>query len=88
MKEDDDDQPTCSAGEGGTAPAGKDFNPSDLDQDAGAKSETPEPTREVPIGRPVSEADYSRLKRRARDEDLPAGKRHAQEDPAHHERDG
>ena len=88
MKKDEDEQPTSSAGQCGTAPAGKPFNPSDQDEDAGAPAESSGPTKAVPIGRPISEAEYSRLKQRARDEDLPAGGRHAQEDPAHRTRDG
>lgn len=88
MKEDDEDeQPTGSPGARGSAPAGKPFDPSDLDEDAAAPADTSRPTRAVPIGRPISDAEYSRRKEQARDEDLPADSRPAQEDPAHHERD-
>lgn len=82
MKEDEDDQPTCSAGAGGVASAGKAFNPSDQDEDASAPADTSGPPKAVPVGRPISEAEYSRRKERARDEGPPAGGRHAQEDPA------
>jgi hypothetical protein len=85
--QEEDDKPTSSAGESGTAPAGKEFNPSDLDEEAAAPAEPSEPTKAVPIGRPISEAEYDRRKERARDVDLPAGVPDAQEDPAHRERD-
>ena len=88
MKEDEDEQPNCSTGAGGTASEGKPYNPSAQDEDAGAPSDTSGPTTAVPIGRPMSEDEYSRRKERARDEDLPADGRHSQEDPARRERDG
>lgn len=88
MKEDEeDDQPICSSGAGGTAPAGKIFHPSDPTEDAAAPADTSGPTKAVPIGRPISEAEYSRRKERAADDEPPPGGRPAQEDPAHHERD-
>lgn len=86
MKE-EDDEPISPAGQGGTSPAGKDFDPSNLDETASAPADASEPTKAVPIGRPVSEAEYSRLKQRARDVDLPAGGRHAHEDSAGREGD-
>ena len=86
MKEDKEAHTDSHAGESGTASEGKDFNPSDLDEDAPAESSRP--NEAVPIGRPISEAEYSRLKQRARDEDLPSAGGHAQEDPSHRERDG
>lgn len=87
MKEEEDDEPLTHSGQGGTAPAGKDFDPSDLGEEAAAPEETSEPTKAVPIGRPVSDAEYARLKRRARDVDLPAGGGRAQEDSAGREGD-
>ena len=88
MKEDEDDQTTCSTGAGGTASAGKPYNPSDENEGASAPSGTSGPPQAAPIGRPVSEEEYSRRKERARDEDPPGGGRHAQEDPARRGRDG
>ena len=88
MKEDEDEQPTCSAGAGGTASAGKPYNPSRQDEDATAPSDTSGPAKPVPVGRPISEDEYSRRKERARDEDPPDGGRSAQEDPARREHDG
>ena len=88
MPEDRDDETTCATGGGGTAPAGKPFNPSDLDEDKGASAEPSGPDKAVPIGRPISDEEYSRQKRRARDDDRPSGKRHGQEDPSHRKRDG
>jgi hypothetical protein len=84
----EDDQPTSSAAEIGTAPSGKDFNPSDMDEGEAAPAESSEPTKAVPIGRPISEAEYGRRKERARDEDLPPGVPDAQQDPARRGRDG
>lgn len=84
----EDENPTSSAGECGTAPAGKEFDPSAHDQGEAAPAVPSEPTKAVPIGRPISEAEYSRRKERARDEDLPAGGPQGQQDPAHRDRDG
>ena len=83
----EDEKPTSSAGERGTAPAGKPFNPSDLDEEASSPAEPSEPTKAVPIGRPISDAEYDRRKERARDVDLPADPAGAQHDPAHRDRD-
>jgi hypothetical protein len=84
----EDEQPTSSAGESGTAPAGKDFDPSEHGQRETAPALPSVPSEAVPIGRPISEAEYGRRKERAIDEDLPAGEPQGQQDPAHRERDG
>jgi hypothetical protein len=88
MKEDEDEQPTCSAGAGGTSSAGKPYNPSDRDEDASGAADSSGPPKAVPIGRPVGEDEYSRRKERARDEDRPADAPAAQEDPSRRDRDG
>lgn len=84
----EDEKPTSSAGQGGASPAGKEFNPSEADESAAGPAESSGPSKAVHIGRPISEAEYSRRKEQARDVDLPEGWRDAQEDPAHRERDG
>lgn len=88
MPEERDDKTTCASGGEGTAPAGKPFNPSDLDEDQGASAEPTRPAKAVPIGRPISEDEYSRRKERAREDDRPSGERHEQHDPSHRKRDG
>jgi hypothetical protein len=84
----EDEKPTSSAGECGSAPAGKDFNPSAHEQGEAAPALPSVPNEAVPIGRPISEAEYGRRKERAQDEDLPAGVPPGQQDPAHHGGDG
>lgn len=83
MKEEPDDRPTCTTGGGGTAPAGKAFSPSDLDEDEGASREPSTPTKALPIGRPISDAEYSRRKERAKDDERRSDGRDEQEDPSH-----
>jgi hypothetical protein len=80
-----DHQSDWSADKGSSESAGKDFDPSD----ASEKSAPAEPSvkRSVPIGRPVSDDEYRRLKERATKDQAPSGG-HAQEDPSHRKRDG
>ncbi|MDQ3803747.1 MAG: hypothetical protein M3416_07975 [Acidobacteriota bacterium] len=88
MKEDRDEQPDFVTGGGGSAPAGKDFNPSDLSDDEAAAAERPSRAEAVPIGRPVTDEQYRRMKERAESNDSPPDGSHAQEDPAHREHNG
>lgn len=86
MKEEDKGHRSdWSADEGSSESAGKDFNPSDA-PDKSAPAE-PSVKRSVPIGRPVSEDEYRRLKERATKDPAPSGG-HAQEDSSHRKRDG
>lgn len=86
MKEEDKDhQSSCSADESSSASTGKEFNPSDMPE----SSEPSEPSkkRAVPIGRPVRDEDYRKMKERAAKDKPPSGG-HKQEDPSHRKRDG
>jgi hypothetical protein len=86
MKDDDKDrQSEWSADEGSSASTGEDFNPSDAPEPS-APAE-PSVKRSIPIGRPVSDNEYRRLKERATKDHAPSGGQ-AQEDAAHRKRDG
>jgi hypothetical protein len=84
MKEEDEDhQSSCSAE--GNSSRGAEYNPSDSpDDDSPAE---PSATRAVPIGRPVSDEEYRKMKERATKDQPPSGG-HTQEDPSHRKRDG
>ena len=87
MKEEDKDhQSSSSAVEHSSTGAGEEFNPSDApDDDATAE---PSATRAVPIGRPVSDQEYRKMKERAAKDKTPSYG-HAQEDPSQRKkRDG
>ena len=86
MKEDRDEHATSSVEGGESASAGKAFNPSDLTDEC-TRAEPSRPAKAVPIGRPISDAEYDLRKERAKNESLPSGK-HAQEDRSQRERDG
>lgn len=80
-KEERDESETCSAGAGRGESAGESFSPSDLeDEKHGAADEPARPAASVPIGRPVSEAEYGRLKERAERETRPSTGGSAHED--------
>ena len=86
MKEEDKDhQSSPCAGGRSSAGAGKEFNPSDAPDDDDSKAE-PSTTRAVPIGRPVSDEEYSEMKEKAAKDKTPSSE-HAQEDPAQRKRD-
>lgn len=82
MKEDEDEQSPYA---GGAAGAGEAFSPSDISDEEGAPAQPSRPVTAVPIGRPVSDAEYSRLKHRAGTQDAPSGAP-SQEDPSRRKR--
>lgn len=87
MKEEDpDEQDSYAAGGGGAV--GRGFSPSDLEEEDAPPAAPPGPPKAVPIGRPISDAEYTRGKQRARDDDRPSGGRYAQEDPSPRKPDG
>lgn len=72
-------QPRGTAHKGDAEQAGREVKPSDLTDEA--KPGVPAETRHIPIGLPISQEKYDRLKERAKfDRALPKGK--AQRDPA------
>ena len=72
-------QPGGTAHKGDSEQAGREVNPSDLTDEA--QPGVPAETRHIPIGLPISQEEYDRLKERAKsDHALPKGK--AQQDPA------
>ena len=84
MKEEDKDyQSSCSADE--SSPAGEEFSPSDMPESN--DSSEPSKKHEVPIGRPVSDEEYRKMKERAAKDNPPSGG-HTQEDPSHRKHDG
>ncbi len=84
MKEEDKDyQSSCSADE--SSSTGEEFNPSDMPESSDPSE--PSKTRSVPIGRPVSDEEYRKMKERAAKDNPPSGG-HKQEDPSHRKRDG
>ena len=86
MKEEDEDhQPSCSAEGDSSTGAGKEYNPLDSPDDNSPAE--PSATRAVPIGRPVSDEEYRKMKERATKDQPPSGG-HTQEDPAHRKHDG
>lgn len=84
-EEDKDQQSSCSAVGRSSTGAGKEYNPKDSpDDDSMAEPST---TRAVPIGRPVSDEEYRKMKERAAKDKTPSSG-HAQEDPSQRKRDG
>jgi hypothetical protein len=86
MKEEDTDhQSSCSAEGRSSTGAGEEFNPSESPDDNSPAE--PSHKRAVPIGRPVSEEAYRKMKERATKDKPPSGG-HTQEDPSHRKHDG
>jgi hypothetical protein len=86
LKEQDKDyQSSSSADESSSTSTGEEFNPSDMPESSDPSE--PSKTHAVPIGRPVSDEEYRKMKERAAKDNPPSGG-HTQEDPSHRERDG
>lgn len=84
MKEEDTDHHSSCSAEGRSS-AGEEFNPAESPDDNSPAE--PSHKRSVPIGRPVSEEAYRKMKEKATKDKPPSGG-HTQEDPSHRKHDG